>query len=270
MDYEHIKEIAMRAAREAGTLARASSGNPGYQQWKGARDLVVGSVFPVQERIIEIIRSEFPDHAILAEENEEQPSADADPLWIVDPIDGTQNFSQGIPHYAISIAYREEGIYRVGVVYDPNTDEMFHAIQGRYARLNNTPITVRQVAEGEDAYNQAVIATDLPGGVDARLHNLRIASILADQCISLNVIGSPALALCYLAAGRLHGYFSLAPQLWDVAAASVILDESGGVLSDIRGGSWLHRTAGYIASNRVIHGWILRACIGVMDPHRVG
>lgn len=270
MEYSKVLETAMRAAREAGTLALTLSGNPGYQQWKDARDLVVGSVFPVQERIIEMIRSEFPSHAILAEESEEQPPADADPLWIVDPIDGTQNFSQGIPHFAISIAYRAEGIYRVGVVYDPNSDELFHAIQGRYARLNKDTITVRQVAEGEDAYNQAVIATDLPGGVDERLLNLRIATLLAGQCISLNVMGSPALALCYLAAGRLHGYFSLAPQLWDVAAASVILDESGGVLTDIRGGSWLHRTGGYIASNRVIHGWILRACLGIMDPHRVG
>ncbi len=265
MDYTPMLDTAIRAAREAGALARASAGKPLYQQWKGARDLVVGSVLPIQEKIIEIIKTDFPTHAILAEESEAMPPAETDPLWVVDPIDGTLNFGQGIPHAAISIAYREEGVYRVGVVYDPFQDEMFSAIQGRFARLNDEPIVVQQVMEGAEAYNQAIVGADLPGGFAERTQCLSIATLLAADCIALNIMGSPALGLCYVAAGRLHGYFALALQIWDIAAASVILGESGGILTDIRGGSWLHTTGGYIASNNVIHGWLYRGAITVLE-----
>ncbi|MBI3733039.1 MAG: hypothetical protein HY259_06220, partial [Chloroflexi bacterium] len=242
MDYQMMLDTAMQAAREAGGLAVASLGKPGYQQWKHPRDLLVGSVYPVQQRIVEIIHREFPDHAVLAEESElhaanaseELPSPDADPLWIVDPIDGSLNFGQGIPHFAISIACRVDGIYRVGVVYDPCTQEMFHALQGRFARLNHRPITVQLVAEGESAYDQAIVGTDWPGGMRERSQSLNIATLLATQCITLNVMGSPALGLCYVAAGRTHAYYHTDLRLWDVAAASVILGESGGILTDIR------------------------------------
>lgn len=259
MDYSPMLETAMRAAREAGKLVRASAGNPLYQKWKGPRDVVVGSVFPIQQKILDTIKMDFPNHAILTEESDEPPSPDSDPLWIVDPIDGSLNFHQGIPHAAISIAYRDEGVYRVGVVFDPFRDEMFHSIMGRFARLNGESIVVQKVSEGEDAYDKAIVGTDLPGGISERMQGLSMASLLAAQCIGLVIMGSPTLGLCYVAAGRLHAYFAMALQLWDLAAASVILGESGGVLTDILGGSWLHTTGGYIATNGVIHGWMMRA-----------
>ena len=226
MDYQPMLETALRAAREAGAMAKASSGKPLYQQWKAGRDLVVGSTLPIQQRIIEIIRTDFPNHAILAEESDAPPPADSNPLWIVDPIDGSMNFLQGIPHVAISIAYREDGFCRVGVVYDPFTDELFQAVQGRFARLNDHSITVQQISEGEDATIQAIVATDLPAGMKERQQNLNIATLMAVHCTALTIMGSPALGLCYVAAGRLHGYFGLDLKLWDVAAASVILSES--------------------------------------------
>ncbi len=268
MDYPHILETADRAAREAGQLAMASLGKPGFQQWKGPRDLLAGSVLPIQQRIIDIIHSEFPEHAILAEETDTRPSFDADPLWIVDPIDGSLNFYQGVPHFAISIAYREEDIYRVGIVYDPPTNEMFHAMEGRYARLNDDPITVQQIYEGESAYDAAIVGTDWPGRMKERQESLNIATLLATQCITLNVMGSPALGLSYVAAGRYHAYYHTDLKLWDVAAASVILGESGGILTDILGGSWRHSSGGYIASNGVIHGWMVRGAHAVLERGR--
>ena len=272
MDYSHVLETCTRAAREAGQLALASLGNPGFQQWKGPRDLLAGSVLPIQQRIIDVIHSDFPEHVILAEESAESetnaPPIESDPLWIVDPIDGSLNFYHGVPHFAISIAYREEDIYRVGVVYDPRTDEMFQAVQGRFARLNGQPINVQQIFEGESAYDAAIVGTDLPGGMKERQQSLNIATLLAMQCITLNVMGSPALGLCYVAAGRYHAYYHTDLKLWDVAAASVILGESGGIFTNIRGGSWRHAAGGYIASNGVIHGWMVRNAQAVLDRVR--
>ncbi len=268
MDYTQILNTATHAAHEAGTLARASLGNPGYQQWKGQGDLLVGSVLPIQQRIIDIIHAEFPQHAILAEESEEQLPPETDPLWIVDPIDGSLNFHQGVPHYAISIAYREESVFRVGVVYDPSTNEMFCAVRDHFARLNDKRIFVQQIYEGEDAYNHAIVGTDLPSSWKDRAQSQNIATILCGQAVGLNMMGSPALGLCYVAAGRYHAYYHTMLQLWDVAAASVILAESGGILTDIRGGSWLHSSGGYIASNGVIHGWMARSALAVLDRQR--
>ncbi len=258
MDYTPMLDTAMRAARQAGALMRELSGKPEYQQWKGAREIVVGSVFPIQDKILEIIRADFPNDAILAEESETQPALESDPLWVVDPVDGSLNFHQGIPHAAIAIAYRAEGVYQVGVVYDPFRDEMFQALRGRSARLNEQPIVVQQVSEGEDAYFQAIVGTDIRGDQAMRVQGLNMMTLMASQCTGSTMMGSPALGLCYVAAGRLHGYFALGLDLWDVAAASVILSESGGILTDIRGGSWLHTTGGYMASNGVIHGWMMR------------
>jgi myo-inositol-1(or 4)-monophosphatase len=258
MDYTPMLNTAMRAARKAGTILRELSGKPEYQQWKGAREIVVGSVFPIQDKIIELIRADFPNDAILAEESDTPPDRESDPLWIVDPVDGSINFHQGIPHAAISIAYRAEGVYQIGVVYDPFRDEMFQALRGRSARLNDQPMVVQQVSEGEDAYFRAIVGADLPGDQATRLQALNMVTLMASQCTGLTLMGSPALGLCYVAAGRLHGYFALNLELWDVAAASVILSESGGILTDIRGGSWLHTTGGYMASNGVIHGWLMR------------
>ncbi len=272
MDYTHVLETALRAARDAGQMARALLGKPGFQQWKGPRDLLAGNVLPIEQRIKDILHAEFPDHAILAEESVEGDNAsallDADPLWIVDPIDGSMNFYQGIPHFAISIAFRVEGIYQVGVVYDPSTDEMFNALRGRSARLNDQPITVQQISEGESAYDAAIVGTDLPGGMKERQQSMNIATLLATQATSLNVMGSPALGLCYVAAGRYHAYYHTTLQLWDVAAASVVLSESGGILTDILGGSWHHSTGGYIASNGVIHGWLVRNTKSVLELER--
>lgn len=268
MSYEQMRDTAVRAARAAGELALQSLGQPGYQQWKGPGDVLVGAVLPIQAKIIEIIRADFPDHAILAEESDEIPPLDSEHMWVIDPIDGSLNFMQGIPYFSIAIAYRAEGIYRVGVVYSPATNEMFHAIHGQYARLNDDPITVQQLSEGEDAYNRAIVGTDWPGDWTTRHNSFNIAALLGNQAVTLNVMGSPSLGLCYVAAGRYHAYFHTALQPWDVAAASVILAESGGILTDILGGSWLYSQGGCIATNGIIHGWMVRAAKSVLERHR--
>ncbi len=268
MDDNRLMEIAVRAAREAGKLAVSRLGDPGYQKWKGAHNIQVGAALDVQQRIVEIIRAEFPDHAFLLEESDEQPPQDAPHLWIVDPIDGSLNFYQEIPFFAISIGFREEGRYELGVVYDPCRDELFQALRGQGAKLNGKTIIVNQISEGMEAFERSFIATDWPTDYARIKESLGIAAMVVAQTTQLSFLGSPALALCYIAAGRLHGYYHLQLNLWDFAAAHVILYEGGGILTDAEGGSWLFSDGGYIASNNIIHGKLLTNVKTVLDMRK--
>jgi myo-inositol-1(or 4)-monophosphatase len=269
MNDQALLETAVAAAREAGELARARLGEPGYLRWKGFRDLVTGSVVEVQTLLLDRLRAAFPDHAILAEESPDAPAPTAEALWIVDPIDGTLNFAQGIPHFAVCVGFRYRGVYELGVVYDPCRDELFHALRGHGAYLNGQPIVVEQVSEGVEAYQRAVIGTDWPSGIERRKETLLVARLINVEVMNVNVMGSPALGLCYVGAGRLHAYVHLDLQLWDVAAAAVILGEAGGILTNTTGGSWQHTDGGYIASNGIIHGSMLRGVMPVINMRQV-
>lgn len=260
MDDNRLMETAIRSAREAGRLAISRLGNPGYQKWKGPHNIQVGAALEVQQRIVEIIRAEFPDHTFLLEESDELPAFDLDNpsnLWIIDPIDGSLNFYQGIPFFAISIGFREAGRYKLGVVYDPCRDELFQALRGHGAKLNGQTIIVNQISEGMEAFERSFVAADWASDFGRVKETLNIAALMVPQTTSHNFLGSPALALCYIAAGRLHGYYHLELNLWDIAAAHVILFEAGGILTDAAGGSWLYSDGGYIASNNIIHGKLL-------------
>src|SRR5260370_6007661 len=150
MDDRTARDIATRAASRAGRLAVARSGNPGYLSWRGRRDVIVGAAVEIQKLIEDVLRQDCPGDAIMGEEGPEDEAvpADAERLWIVDPICGSLNFAMGIPLFAVSLALRVEGNLRVGVVYDPSRDEMFSAQVGEPATLNNTPINVRATSLG--------------------------------------------------------------------------------------------------------------------------
>jgi myo-inositol-1(or 4)-monophosphatase len=261
-------EVAKRAAREGGRIALQHLGDPIYFKLKGHRDVMVGASMKVQDAIRDVLLTECPDDAFMGEEgpdDEELPIA-AERLWVVDPIDGSINYLQSLPLYAISIAYREAGVFRLGVVYDPSRDELFSAVFGEGARLNDEPIFIDREGEGEDIYEQSIVSTDWPGDGAERTRALSGASQLAGRMLTLLVLGSPALALCYIASGRTHGYFSLKLQLWDIAAAAIILREAGGVVTNLSGGSWLHSDGAYVASNAAIHGEMLRLLKVTLPP----
>jgi myo-inositol-1(or 4)-monophosphatase len=265
---ERALKTAISAAHAGGEMALARREDPGYLRWKGPRDLQAGTVLDIQKRIVDVIRADFPDDGLLVEETTSEPldrgertgPEDPDaPLWIVDPICGSMNFNQRIPMFAVCVGYRAEGRDELGVVFDPCSGELFHATFGGGAYLNGRPVFVEQVSDGEDAYRRALVGTDLPGSMEDRKRALYINRALGNQVIQLWTLGSPALGMCYVAAGRLHAYFSLTLKTWDVAAAAVILQEAGGSLTDISGGPWHFSDGGYIASNGVVHGGMLRA-----------
>jgi myo-inositol-1(or 4)-monophosphatase len=263
-------EIAKHAARRGGAVALERLGTPGYLIWKGHRDVTSEASLLVQQMIVSTILDECPDAGILAEEGpEDAPVAvDAEHLWIVDPTCGSLNFVQGIPYFAISIAVRTAGAIRVAVVYDPCRDELFEATADSGSRSNGRPIAVRQILEGSEAWDGAIVGTDFPPSGERRALSRSIVNAVADQVTECRLMGSPSLGLCSVAAGRLHAYWHLDLKIWDIAAASLILQRAGGVLTDAHGMTWLYSDGGYIASNDVIHGWLLNAIQAVLRDER--
>ncbi len=260
MDDQEALEIAKRAAFRAGRLATARLGQPGYLKWKGHRDVVSGSSIEVQDAIVSILQRECPGDGILVEEGpEDEPlQVDAERLWIVDPICGSLNFVHGIPFFAVSIALRVAGQLRVGVVHDPMRDETFAARLGEPATLNNQPINVLNTALGPEFWEQAWVGTDLPHTGPRRQEAVKMFELLSSEVLVQNIMGSPALGMCYVASGRLHAYWTLDAKPWDVAAAVVILSQAGALVTDGDGGSWLHSDGSYVVANPASHQWALR------------
>jgi myo-inositol-1(or 4)-monophosphatase len=268
MEDTQALEVAVRAARIGGQVALARLGKNDYMRWKRHRDVVSGATLEVQDAILNVLKQETPDFGILAEEGpEDEPvPLGAKYLWIVDPICGSLNYVQGIPYFAVSIALRTRGAIRVGAVFDPSRDEMFAATLSGPATLNGRPAHVQQIAEGYEAFEKSWVATDWPHDQDRLDQAMQIASIMSGQVIAMPAMGSPALGICNVAVGRLHAYWALELQIWDIAAASLILTRAGGTLTDDHGNSWLYSGGGYIASNSVIHGWTMRCLQRVLEP----
>jgi myo-inositol-1(or 4)-monophosphatase len=268
MEDAQALEIAVRAARTGGQVALARLSKSDYMRWKRHRDVVSGANLEVQEAILNVLEQETPDFGILAEEGpEDEPvPLDAEYLWIVDPICGSLNYVQGIPYFAVSIALRGHGAIRVGAVFDPCRDEMFTATLSGNATLNGQPAQVQQIAEGYEAFEKSWVGLDWPRDKDKLNLAMQIANVMSGQVIAMPVMGSPALGICNVAVGRLHAYWALELQIWDIAAASLILTRAGGTLTDDHGNSWLYSAGGYIASNSVIHGWTMRCLQRILEP----
>jgi myo-inositol-1(or 4)-monophosphatase len=267
MDTQTALTVASRAARKAGAVARERLGKLGYIKWKGLRDPMPEAALAVQEVLCAEIEAAFPGAAILAKEGPDDAlmPVDAPELWIVDPLCGAMNFAQGIPWFALSVALRAQGNIQLGVVYDPCRDELFSASLDTPATLNGERIFVQQISEGQEAWTASIVGTDWPHSGETRDRTRMILGLMLDQVNGLSLMGSPALGLCHVAAGRLHAYWHMDLTIWDVAAPSVILQRAGGVLTDINGNSWLHSEGGYIASNGVIHGWLLNCIQSVLQ-----
>lgn len=224
-DLNEVRHFTEALAREVGALIIRERKQGLCHDYKAQTELVTQADIKADRLITDAIRKRFPDHRILSEENEPD-TAEADnldsPLWVVDPIDGTVNYAYGHPQVAVSIAYAERGAVRAGVVYAPFVDEMFVGLQGQGATLNGGPIT----HSGATSLRQALIATGFPYGKDELTPLLDRLGRVLHQCRDIRRIGSAALDICWVACGRLDGYYeSLSP--WDFAAAQLIATEAG-------------------------------------------
>jgi myo-inositol-1(or 4)-monophosphatase len=245
---------AWEAVNGAGEIIRSSWDRPKSIDYKGAIDLVTSIDTECERIIVETIRRNHPDHAILAEEETEVSGAQREYRWIVDPLDGTTNFAHGYPQVAISIALEHNDQTIVGLVYDPLRRECFRAIKDQGATLNGAPIRTSRVSE----LDKALLATGFP--YDSRDHAddyLSFFKAFMIRCQGIRRAGSAALDLCYLACGRIDGFWELKLKPWDTAAAALIVSEAGGRLSDFSGSPFSIHGEQTLASNGPIHAEML-------------
>jgi myo-inositol-1(or 4)-monophosphatase len=238
--------IGIRAARRAGELmVRQLNQLEGLKVVEKGRNEFVTQVDEAAEAaIIEVIRDHYPGHSILAEEG--GASGDHEYQWIIDPLDGTTNFVHGFPVFSVSIAVTRAGELEHGVVYDPLRQEIFSASRGQGAQLDGRKIRVSKRTQ----LQQALIATGFPyrenlKHIDSYLEMLRAVML---ETVGVRRPGSAALDLCYVAAGRVDGFWELGLSKWDIAAGALIVREAGGRISDFRGGD------GYLDSGNVVTG----------------
>jgi len=238
-------EMAVRAARDAGRIQLEAFDKPHTVDFKGETNLVTEVDRACEEAIFGLLRDAFPGHDFLLEESV-TPRTDSPFLWVVDPLDGTTNYTHCYPHFCCSIALQHEGKTVLGVVYDPVRGELFTALAGSGAFLNGRRVRTSD----EDQLIRCLIATGFPNEIrTARDKNLRKFARILLLARSVRRSGSAALDLCYLAAGRLDGYWVLTLAPWDQAAGILMVEEAGGCVTDPRGKSTHLHSKALVASN---------------------
>ncbi len=241
-------------ARKAGGILRQRFAEPHQIEYKGVIDIVTEADKESERCLIGQIQRDFPDHTIVSEESG-QVNGSSRHTWYTDPLDGTTNFAHGVPIYSVSIGYAVDGIMTLGVVYDPMQDECFSAELGQGAWLNGKRIHVSP----ETDLNKSLLVTGFPYDIRTNHHNnLDHYAWFSTHAMAVRRFGSAALDLCYVAAGRLEGYWELVVQAWDVAAGSLIVREAGGMVTDLDGQpDFFKPPYRLIAANSDIHRQIL-------------
>jgi myo-inositol-1(or 4)-monophosphatase len=246
-----LLNTAVQAARRAGdnTMRYVKRLDELDVRSKSRNDFVSQVDEIAEQLIIESIHERYPGHAILGEETGKQ--GDHDYLWIIDPLDGTMNFLHGFPMFAVSIGLQVKGRMQVGVVYDPNRQELFTAIQGVGAQLDGRRLRINQKRE----LDGALIGTGFPYRENERWMEQYLNQFRAVMNIAGDVRrpGSAALDLCYLACGRMDGFWEFGLQPWDIAAGSLILREAGGMISSMTDDGDYMETGNVIAGPPKVH-----------------
>ncbi|MEW6413603.1 MAG: inositol monophosphatase family protein [Candidatus Zixiibacteriota bacterium] len=248
-ELRQYQTFAQKLAAGAGKILSDGFHRGKKVKFKGQIDPVTQFDLKSEKYIISAIRKKYPDHGILAEEgsgfDRESPFR-----WVVDPLDGTVNYAHGFPVYSVSIAleYKKKGI--VGVVYDPEANELYSAARGLGATLNKKRITV----SSQRSLERSLLATGFAYNIrTARKNNLGMFARMMKKAQAVRRLGSAALDLCWLAAGRLDGFWEYYLHPWDTAAAALIVKEAGGKVSRIDGGEYSIFDKDILASNGYIH-----------------
>jgi len=244
-----LNEIIEIAKKAGEIIKKAYHQKTTNIKYKGDVDLVTETDLMSEKLIIEHVRRYFPEDAIISEERD-IINADAKRKWIIDPLDGTTNFSHRYPFCAVSIGVEENNLMKYGVVYNPILNELFFAELGKGAFLNYENIFVSKT----DKMSNAIIGTGFPYDRWEK-GEFYIQEYLAftKKCQGVRRAGAAAIDLCYVATGRLDGFFERKLKPWDMAAGSLIVKESGGNISQFNGKNWHFSNDTIIASNSIIH-----------------
>ncbi len=246
--------FARQTAVGAGNLLLKKANKHNRVSFKGRINLVTEADLASERYIIKAIEKKFPNHSILAEEESAKNKA-SEFKWIIDPLDGTTNFAHGFPFYCVSIALEYRGEIILGVVYDPQREELFHATIGGGSFLNGKKIHVTE----ETKLSRALLATGFPYDIgSSNEDNLKNFARFAKVARGIRRPGSAALDLCYLACGRIDGFWELKLSPWDTAAGKLIVEEAGGKVTDFNGEKYFIYGKYILASNGRIHNQMKR------------
>jgi myo-inositol-1(or 4)-monophosphatase len=257
--------VALVAARAAGKIVREKLDGAREIKSKGKRDIVTDADFAADRAVRTILHLHFPHDNYLSEEDTAKTrqglwarveASDSVHLWVVDPLDGTTNYAQHLPCFAISIALYQAGAVQIGVVYDPLRREMFVAERGRGAFLNGRRIAV----SAKRRFENAVVGTEWARDQKLRERTAAIFARIVARATTGRALGSAALSLCYVAAARFDAYFHLSLSPWDVAAAALVIEEAGGRVTTFAGAPWSVHSKAYVVSNGYLHSQMLRIC----------
>lgn len=251
----NLLATAEEAARAGGEIARRDYDRPKNVRLKsGMRDLVTDTDLAAQEAILRLIHDRYPEHGFLGEE-----SAGSEPdsgvwmagpgiTWVVDPVDGTTNFTLGVPMISVSIGVAVDGVPLVGVIYDPLRDEMFSGGRGLGVSLNGR----RQDALQPKALEESVIGVDWAHDPERRQRIVDTVQTLSRRCRTVRSLGSAALGLAYVAVGRLQVYANFGLKPWDTAAGAALISEAGGDIRRPDGEAWTFGEPWVIAGQPIL------------------
>jgi len=242
-------EVAISAAKEAGRIQKLHFGHYLRIEYKGEIDPVTEVDRLCDQAITEIILDHFPDHDLFTEESAFEKKGSSW-KWIIDPLDGTTNYLHGYPCFCVSIGLEVEGEMRLGVIYDPNLDELFVSEKGSGAYLNGKRLTVSLEGSLERSFLSTGFSYDVREHAD---FYLRYFHQFITRSFAIRRPGSAALDLSYLAAGRFDGFWEMKLHPWDVAAGSLLVKEAGGMVTDFKGRPFSIYSEEILASNGWIH-----------------
>ena len=257
-DLEKSKDIALKAAKEAASFIASRVGQIKQIDYKSAYNIVTDVDKGSEAIIIKIIHDAFPDDTILAEEGGGQADRkfDASRRWIIDPLDGTTNFTHAYPFFAVSIGLEIDGKMQIGVILNPSNGELFFAEKGKGAFLNDEPIKVSKI----DDLEASLLATGFPADTaTSKYKNIEAFTHITNVSHGVRRDGAAALDLAFVACGRLDGFWEMKLAPWDVAAGSLIVTEAGGKVSNLENGMLDFSTGHILASNNLIHEQVVTA-----------
>lgn len=249
--------IAIRAARKAGdVIMHAFDNKSSFDiQQKGLRDYVTSVDKNAESIIIETLHNAYPRHSFLGEESGERTQPNAEHQWIIDPLDGTLNFINGLPHFCISIALKIKDKIEHGLIYDPVRNELFTASRGGGAFLDSRRIRVNKTTTIEDS----ILSTGFPvREPEKHIKSLATFSNIAQKATDIRVSGSAALDLAYVASGRLDGMYENGLKIWDLAAGCLMITEAGGYVGDFDGGEEHLNSGEIVAANMKLYKILLK------------